>query len=282
MPLETLERNMYSAKSDSFALGVIIYYLIFREMPWSGNNLSQLIHSHKQTVIDWDRFAALPLEVTAIVKGLCNVNMKERIQLASCDYRVFLSQKSIKEINYGLTALDSRVTEQVVLCQFVNYLIRNSMLFLEDNHQLYSLMSTHLYHLTEAFRWEDKRCLREMKAQYILPEGSVRVNEWHYHRLLHCLESVINLLKFRKDSAIHQVALEKLLEYFCICRFILMTEIEELSVFLKSVTLHKNYHDLSPNQVRIEFLMGSLVHNNWYKGSISYFSQIKHTIKYQS
>lgn len=47
---------MYSAKSDSFALGVIIFMLIFRETPWNGNNLQQLIHSHKNTLIDWERF----------------------------------------------------------------------------------------------------------------------------------------------------------------------------------------------------------------------------------
>ncbi len=43
MPLETLERNMYSAKSDSFALGVIIYFLILKEFPWEGSSLSKLI-----------------------------------------------------------------------------------------------------------------------------------------------------------------------------------------------------------------------------------------------
>jgi len=47
MPLETLERNMYSAKSDSFSLGVIIYYLISKEFPWNGNSLNKLIKNYK-------------------------------------------------------------------------------------------------------------------------------------------------------------------------------------------------------------------------------------------
>ena len=34
---------MYSAKSDSFALGIIIYFLIFREFPWNGSNLAKLM-----------------------------------------------------------------------------------------------------------------------------------------------------------------------------------------------------------------------------------------------
>jgi serine/threonine protein kinase len=56
MPLETLERNMYSAKSDSFALGVIIFSLILGEAPWRGHNLAQLVHSLKNSTVDWGRF----------------------------------------------------------------------------------------------------------------------------------------------------------------------------------------------------------------------------------
>ena len=52
---------MYSAKSDSFALGVIIFSLILGETPWSGSSLSQLIHSVKHTKIDWSRFELLPI-----------------------------------------------------------------------------------------------------------------------------------------------------------------------------------------------------------------------------
>lgn len=125
------------------------------------------------------------------------------------------------------------------------------MVFLDDDHPLYSLMSSHLHHLTHVFRWQDKRCLREMQEQYILPEGKMRTNEWDYRRLLHSLESVINLLKFRNDSFIHQVGLEKLLEYYCLCKHILQAETEQLSIFLKTLVLHKNYHDLSPNHLRI-------------------------------
>jgi serine/threonine protein kinase len=52
---------MYSAKSDSFALGVIIFSLILGETPWSGSNLAQLIHSVKNVAVDWSRFDFLPL-----------------------------------------------------------------------------------------------------------------------------------------------------------------------------------------------------------------------------
>ena len=49
MPLETLERNMYSIKSDSFALGIIIYYLIFRQFPFGGKDIPSIIKSIQES-----------------------------------------------------------------------------------------------------------------------------------------------------------------------------------------------------------------------------------------
>ena len=45
MPLETLERNMYSIKSDSFALGVIIFSLIFKKFPFEGKDIPTIVKS---------------------------------------------------------------------------------------------------------------------------------------------------------------------------------------------------------------------------------------------
>lgn len=161
---------MYSAKNDSFALGIIIYFLIFKEYPWHGSNITELIKDCKGRDIDWKLFEFLPLEIAAIVKGLCNKNIKERLHLSNCDFNIFLSQKSIKEIEHNLLSMKSKVTEQVILCQFINYLIKNSVLFLEGDNLLYSLMSTSLAHLTGVFKWNDSQCLREMKKDYILYE----------------------------------------------------------------------------------------------------------------
>jgi serine/threonine protein kinase len=38
MPIESLADRFYSTKSDSFALGVLIYYLVTRRFPWKGKN----------------------------------------------------------------------------------------------------------------------------------------------------------------------------------------------------------------------------------------------------
>ncbi len=139
---------MYSAKSDSFALGIIIYNLIFKDFPWHGSSLPKLVESYKNTEIDFSKFQLLPIEIVAIIRGLCRMTVKQRLQISSCNFDIFLSQKSIKQINASLIVFKPKVTQQVVLCQFINYLIKNSMIFLDDGHILYSLMSNHLYHLT--------------------------------------------------------------------------------------------------------------------------------------
>ena len=48
MPLETLERNMYSIKSDSFALGVIIFLLIFKQFPFEGKDIPNIMKNIKK------------------------------------------------------------------------------------------------------------------------------------------------------------------------------------------------------------------------------------------
>jgi hypothetical protein len=133
--------------------------------------------------------------------------------------------------------------------------MKNSMHFLEDNHILYSLMSNNLYHLTNIFKWDDNRSLKEMKNEYILPEGNVRVNDHNYRKILTAIESTINILKFRKDSILCQVGLEKFLEYYQIVKCLLRADLEGLTAVLKSLVLHKNYHDLIPNKGRISDLL---------------------------
>lgn len=49
MPLETLESNIYSAKTDSFALGVLMYYLMTKHYPWYSKSKSGLIKSYKSS-----------------------------------------------------------------------------------------------------------------------------------------------------------------------------------------------------------------------------------------
>jgi uncharacterized Zn-finger protein len=92
------------------------------------------------------------------------------------------------------------------LCQFINYLARNSMLFLEDDHCLYSFMSEHLHHLTRLFEWDSNKCLKDMKQEYILPEGKVQITDQIYRKLIFSLKETIDKL-IGSVSDMQQVAL---------------------------------------------------------------------------
>jgi serine/threonine protein kinase len=93
---------MYSAKSDSFALGVIIYFLILKEFPWQGSTLAKLVRRCKERKIDWSRFQLLPREITTILQGLLSIDIKERGLITCCDFSVFKGQKSLCEVERGL------------------------------------------------------------------------------------------------------------------------------------------------------------------------------------
>ena len=38
MPYETLKKNIYSLKTDSFALGIMLILLLSNKYPWGGKN----------------------------------------------------------------------------------------------------------------------------------------------------------------------------------------------------------------------------------------------------
>lgn len=50
---------MYSIKSDSFALGVIIYYLIVKSFPHSGKDIPALMQTLKEKELDFSKLEFL-------------------------------------------------------------------------------------------------------------------------------------------------------------------------------------------------------------------------------
>lgn len=183
---------MYSTKTDSYALGIILYYLITKEYPVEGSSLKKLIQNHKTNKVNWGRLDYLPVGIIKMLRGLCQPNLKERLLVLECNFEQFLSEKSITQIESCLQAVRCKVSLQVTLCQFINYLMRNSMEFLSDDHMLYSMISNHLQHLTTFFKWEESNSLREMKAQYILPDTNhIKFTEKSYRRLIKAVEATI-------------------------------------------------------------------------------------------
>jgi serine/threonine protein kinase len=43
MPPETLKNSLYSLKTDSFALGILFFYIITRRYPWAGKDNKELL-----------------------------------------------------------------------------------------------------------------------------------------------------------------------------------------------------------------------------------------------
>ncbi len=99
MPLETLERNMYSIKSDSYSLGVIIYYLITKTFPYHGKDVSRLIKCTQEKEADFKKFETLPVDMLAVIKGLLDREIRSRLLISKTDFSIFLAHKSIGEIN---------------------------------------------------------------------------------------------------------------------------------------------------------------------------------------
>lgn len=52
---------MYSIKSDSFSLGVIIYYLICKKFPYHAKDVLRLIKFAKEKEADFDQFEYLQI-----------------------------------------------------------------------------------------------------------------------------------------------------------------------------------------------------------------------------
>lgn len=62
-----------------------------------------------------------------LIKGLCRNNFRDRSQISEVNFSAFLNHKSIGEMELGLLQLKGKTTEQVILCQFINYLMKNSV-----------------------------------------------------------------------------------------------------------------------------------------------------------
>jgi hypothetical protein len=71
MPLETLARNIYSLRTDSFAVGVLFFHLITNEFPWTGNNKKEILESYASRQFPHHKLSHLPEEFQTFFSGLC-------------------------------------------------------------------------------------------------------------------------------------------------------------------------------------------------------------------
>lgn len=73
MPPETLEKNIYSLKTDSFAFGILFYHLVTKQFPWSGNNRKELLENYASKPYPLEKIGHLPSCFQNFLKGLCEI-----------------------------------------------------------------------------------------------------------------------------------------------------------------------------------------------------------------
>jgi serine/threonine protein kinase len=151
MPIESLADNLYSTKSDSFALGVLIYYLASRRFPWRGKDKTELISNYRRRAHRSSAVAHLPPRVKHMVSGLLEMQPEKRLHLCECDLEVFLHMGLPLQLEEQLEALRGRYSEQLKLCQFIDSLFHNYDAYSWANDYLQEFMARHLGSITVRF-----------------------------------------------------------------------------------------------------------------------------------
>ena len=88
-------------------------------------------------------------------------------------------------------------------------------------------------------------------TEYILPSSDVKITDQLYKNILKALQTTILNLEQREGS-FYEVATEKLLEYYRICKCILQANTQLLNEVLKSLNLHQNFNHLKANKTLID------------------------------
>jgi serine/threonine protein kinase len=70
MPPESLSNHVYSSKSDSFALGVMLYYLASKKFPWRGKTKAELINNYKKKKYSKGPISHLAPRMKHLIAGL--------------------------------------------------------------------------------------------------------------------------------------------------------------------------------------------------------------------
>lgn len=75
MPPETLINSIYSLKTDSFALGVLFFYIVVKKYPWPGSNRKELLEFYDTKPLPIHLISHLPNNYQDIIVSLCKTNI---------------------------------------------------------------------------------------------------------------------------------------------------------------------------------------------------------------
>lgn len=204
MPPESLCDNLYSSKTDSFALGVLLYFLVAKRFPWKGKNKNDLVDNLKKKKYSKSGIVHLPPRVKHLISGLIEIDSAKRIPLIDCDFEVFLHLGSpVIKIEDQLHRLRPCYTEQLQLCQYINSILKNFDEFTWTNSFLKEFIVRHLSSLTFAFEWQNQSGLNSIRKSYSLPEEDPHFHSDEYYWLNNCLKDTIKVLTAQFEPSAH-------------------------------------------------------------------------------
>ena len=65
---------MYSGKGDSFALGVLVYYILAGRHPWRGKDKEELVRSYHNNRLNEKPISLLPPRIKHNLRGLLQID----------------------------------------------------------------------------------------------------------------------------------------------------------------------------------------------------------------
>lgn len=74
MPIESISEYVYSTKSDSFALGVLLYYITSKKFPWRGKTKTELVQNYKHKKYNKGNIANLAPRVKHLISSLLEID----------------------------------------------------------------------------------------------------------------------------------------------------------------------------------------------------------------
>ena len=81
MPPETLEKKIYSLKTDYFAFGILLFHLVTKQFPWSGQNRNELLYNYANSKYPSNKINHLPPHYQSFLKGLCEIEISRRMSV---------------------------------------------------------------------------------------------------------------------------------------------------------------------------------------------------------
>lgn len=251
MSPESLVKNVYSLRGDSFAFGVFLYYVATRRFPWKGRDKHELMLQYEKRAASQRQLERFPPKLKHFLNGLLERNAEARLGVWEIDFEVFPRVRSMANVEEQIRVLAGSYEQQIKMCQFIHFLMNNFQQCQQLNAFLLPMISQHLGQLVEVLGWHKQVHMNRLKDKYLLPEGQFQFSCDQYHWLNNCLKDTILLTS-------SQGLLLKLLHYQRLLECFMYGSTEDICNFINSLTLHETFECLRPSKEEIGSMMAAV------------------------